>query len=400
VKVALWGLFGLGNHGNEATLAATLSNLARIAPEIDPVVVCPDPLRVTDEHSVPAVATDLDVRLDRPRLPRMLVRPGVEAARWFATYRFLRRVDALVVPGTGILDDFGQAPRELPYDLWRWCLTARIARRPVVFVGVGAGPIENPLSRRLFRAAVACAASCSYRDDTSRRFMASIGRDVAADGVVPDLVFGLRHQPVPAVSTPSPGRVGVGVMAYYGWRNLAGTGQATLESHTANLTDVVESMIADGHDVRLLIGEDTDRTAAEMVIRLVSERLGSQVVVERLIYEPVANLEELIEQIGETDVVVTTRFHNVVAALMARRPVVSIGYSSKNRDLLASVGLGAYCHDVDTVDVAAVIEDCRSAFARRRELSASLDERVVGFADAVARAFDRLATDLSGAGRQ
>ena len=135
----------------------------------------------------------------RVRAPR---RPVSEIHRWFVAFRTMRSADLMVIPGTGILDDFGVTPWSLPYDLFRWVLCARLARCPVVLLSIGAGPIENRISRRLFPGPCRLATTCSFRDETSLAFMRSIGRDVRADAANADLVFCL---PRPA-RHPPPGR--------------------------------------------------------------------------------------------------------------------------------------------------------------------------------------------------
>ena len=67
--------------------------------------------------------------------------------------------------------------------------------------------------------------------------------------------------------------------------------------------------------------------------------------------QPAASLRDVMEQIAETDLVVATRFHNVVCALKLARPTVSLGYARKNDVLLAEMGLGAFCQHVEAIDL-------------------------------------------------
>ena len=63
------------------------------------------------------------------------------AQEWAWTVSAARRFDMIVVPGTGMLDDFGERWRDMPYHLFRWGLACRLARTPFAFVSIGAGPI-------------------------------------------------------------------------------------------------------------------------------------------------------------------------------------------------------------------------------------------------------------------
>ena len=72
---------------------------------------------------------------------------------------------------------------------------------------------------------------------------------------------------------------------------------------------------------------------------------------ERVVAEPVHSVQDLLRQLAQTDVVVATRFHNVLLALLVEKPVISISYNQKNDDLMAEMGLGAFCQPIDELDV-------------------------------------------------
>ena len=70
-----------------------------------------------------------------------------------------------------------------------------------------------------------------------------------------------------------------------------------------------------------------------------------------MVAEPVHSVEELLCQLAQTDVVVATRFHNVLLSLLVDKPVISVSYNQKNDDLMAGMGLGAYCQPIRELDV-------------------------------------------------
>jgi polysaccharide pyruvyl transferase WcaK-like protein len=221
--------------------------------------------------------------------------------------------------------------------------------------------------------------------------MRSIGRDVTSDVVIPDLAFCLPVAADRSARTSDERTcVGLGVMTYFGWRNDPDLGQKTFDEYLAKLGHVVTTMLERGHLVRLLVGEGTDARAVAMLQELAEARFGSSVVADRLRAHPIEDLHALLDEIGRTDVVVATRYHNVVGALLAGRPVVSLGYAEKNRDLLRQVGLGDFCQDVESFDVDRVIADTECALARHHTISAELRPAVRRFARETAAQFDRL----------
>jgi len=70
----------------------------------------------------------------------------------------------------------------------------------------------------------------------------------------------------------------------------------------------------------------------------------------------VSSVEQLLAHLATTDMVVGTRFHNVLLALLLKKPVVSIAYDPKIDALMAEAGLAAYCRPIDDADLQKLIE--------------------------------------------
>jgi len=68
---------------------------------------------------------------------------------------------------------------------------------------------------------------------------------------------------------------------------------------------------------------------------------------DKLIVEDISDVGGLFDQIVQTDIVVASRFHNVLCALMLERPVISLGYHEKNDSLMKEMGLGEYCQHIE-----------------------------------------------------
>jgi polysaccharide pyruvyl transferase WcaK-like protein len=86
---------------------------------------------------------------------------------------------------------------------------------------------------------------------------------------------------------------------------------------------------------------------------------------------------------ADTDLVVATRYHNVVCALRMGRPTISIGYAEKNDVLLAEMGLGDYCQYIEDLDLERLkaqterlISDLPAIEARVAEASARFQNRL------------------------
>jgi polysaccharide pyruvyl transferase WcaK-like protein len=388
--IAFFGLFGIGNIGNEASLSSAVLAARRLDPTAELVCVCARPDVVQLEHGIAAVPIHMPLLPDRPsgpRLFRIAQRPLYQLARWISAYRFLRRIDLVVVPGTGILDDFGDSPRQMPYHVFRWSLAARLARKRFAFLSVGGGRITHPVSRFLLKCAVRFSSYCSYRDEVSRSFMAGIGASTIDNPVTPDIVFALPRPARPAVPSAHT-TIGLGVMSYYGWANDPASGEGIFRTYIEKMSTIACRILDNGQSIRILVGEKSDERGVDALLETIRRRRGSDAGTDGLIIEPIESMRDLLRQIGSTDAVIGTRYHNVVGALMMNRPVVSVGYAAKFVDVMTSMGLGRYCHDVEAIAPDAVLNDLDELLGKWEEYSPGVDARNQQYIEELERQFE------------
>jgi polysaccharide pyruvyl transferase WcaK-like protein len=370
--IGLFGMFGTGNIGNDGSLESMVAFLQSVAPQQRLLCICGNPAAVEEAFGLHAVPIYPEASQSGGGRATLLRRAAGRAALWLHAARHLRRVRVLIIPGMGVLDDFSVSPLGLgwPHDVLSWCLLGRLMGVKVIFASVGAGPIRHPLSRWLMKAAARAAHWRSYRDTVSKAFMASIGFDVRNDPIYPDIAFRL---PAPTATSlqDEPERplvVGVGVMAYCGWRNNANRGAAIYAAYLEKMTTFVVSLLDRGHLVRVLMGDQADRRAVDDLFRAVRVR-RPELAGQSMVFAPAFTLYDIMEQMADTDVVVATRYHNVVCALRIGKPTISIGYSEKNDALLAEMGLAEYCQSIEQLDVARVEEQILHLIANRLALA-------------------------------
>lgn len=339
VRVGLLGGFGTDNVGNDATLDVTLGALDRLLPGADVVLITPFAERAGQRWGLPAypMSPSLDaVRGVDRKAAKLIGFGGLELAESLRRYRLLRGLDVVMAPGTGLLDDFAAGPASMPYALATWAAAARAARTPLHMVCIGAGPIRRPSSRAMMRAAALLASSITCRDTGSVDFLRSLDPRIRPR-LGADLVLAVEDALLEAAG-PGPAAdedavtVGVGVMAYGGWDGELDTDE--FDSYVRRMAAVVSGVVAAGHRVRILTGQPVDESAVARVLELLETPTRSRVT-----YRPAATFAQLLEQTRATDLVVTSRYHGVMAAVLTRRPILSLGYAPKNDDLLTCVGL-------------------------------------------------------------
>ena len=111
-RVAAFGYFGMGNLGNEGSLAAFLDYMRRTHPEATLSCFAAGAEAVQEEHGIPA--TQLMSYRTSPRSGPVSDKVRKAASRLWDLPRMLhlmRDVDVLVVPGTGVLE---RKPRRTP----------------------------------------------------------------------------------------------------------------------------------------------------------------------------------------------------------------------------------------------------------------------------------------------
>ena len=342
--------------------------LRRVRPDAELACICSAPDRVERNFELAAIrfGAPEPARALLRGLDRLFFRGPHKLASFIRAIGYARTLDVLIIPGTGILDDFGEGPSGVPIVLFVWCLAARLCGTRIAFVSIGAGPIHHPISRWLMKSAAEMAQYRSYRDTVSREFMESIDFDTRHDWIYPDIAFKL---PVPSstrrhCSDHMPPTVGVGVMTYYGWRNDSTSGAAIYETYIDRIVSFVVWLLDRGHPVRILMGDVADRRAVGDVLRRIAIA-RPDLPRDRLRADPMQNLHDLMCQIVETDIVVATRFHNVVCALKLGKPTVSIGYAEKNDVLMKSMGLGSFCQHVERLNLDLLTEQFTQLVAER-----------------------------------
>ncbi len=138
----------------------------------------------------------------------------------FDVLRTLRAADILIIPGTGLLTDACGLMEWGPYNLFKWCLIARMRGRRFCLLVSVSGRVYSALGKYFVKAALSLANFRSYRDYASLEYLRRIGFETNGDPVYPDLVFGLPRSIITDRSSKTTKAacclVGIGLMAYAG----------------------------------------------------------------------------------------------------------------------------------------------------------------------------------------
>lgn len=383
-KICFFGHFGSPNFGNEITLQAMLYHVRRLLPETEVACVCtgPDALAATQKiETVPIRRTFIKREKRRSRLARLLTRVLLcvpsELYRWLEAFKTLKGSGMLIIPGTGLLTDAYGLLSWGPYNLFKWSVMARMCRCKVFFVSVGAGPVYSVLGKYFVKSALSLADFRSYRDNASLNYLKKIGFSTNSDRIYPDLVFSFPEAMLPHDSHERTKRctVGLGLMPYAGKYSSATAGDGIYREYLKNLVAFARWLLTHDYDIRLLVGDLGDGAALEQFKSLLKASWGAYDG-KRIINQPALSVEELLPQIAATDIVVATRFHNIVLALLLNRPVISISFHHKCASLMEEMGLTEYCHDINQMNAERLIEQFQDVENNADRLKPAIRQKV------------------------
>ncbi len=362
-RIALFGTFGTGNLGNECTLQAMLLNIRRHVPDAQVTCICASPEETASTYDIRALAIrEMPLRGTNNRAWRLLRKMSVgiplELYRWFSVIKGLKGTHMLIMTGTGMLSDYNIGPLGLHYDILRWSVVAKLCRCKLLFVSVGAGPIRHPLSRFFVKTALRLAAYRSYRDSFSKDYLKSIGFDADDDPVYPDLAFSLPENmlsdDVDAGHKRAP--VGVGLINHYVQRSPSDDVQRIYREYTTKMARFIGWLLENDRTVRLLIGDVVYDSRVRTDLRTLLEHNGLSYETSNIMDELPGSFEELLSQLASTKVVVASRFHNLLLALMLGKPALAVSFHEKDDSLMTALGLQEFCQDIAKLDVSTLIE--------------------------------------------
>jgi polysaccharide pyruvyl transferase WcaK-like protein len=169
--------------------------------------------------------------------------------------------------------------------------------------------------------------------------------------------------------------VGLGLMAYAGKYSLANPKASIYKEYLDSLVTFARWLLAHDYDIRLIIGDVCDTRVSEEFKSLLTASLGWYDG-ERIVDQPAISVDQLLPQIAETDLIVATRFHNVLLAFLLNKPVIAISFHHKCTSLMSQMGLEKYTHDINRMNADELIEQFQDAERNAEKLKSVIRQRV------------------------
>ena len=371
-RVGLFGLIGSGNSGNDASGEAVLAYLRTAHPEVIVDAMCSGPELVRSRFDIDGVPIFWyqKFELRKTTVPTPLLKACGKVVDTFRTVRWVRRHDAVIVPGAGALETTLPVHAwGFPYSLFVLSLSGKIFRTKVALVSVGADEIGKRITRWLSNSTAQLVSYRSYRDSFSRDRMRQRGLDTSEDPVYPDLVFGV---PAPPYTPGDPQLVGVGVMAYHGGNDDRKQAKQIHSAYVKSVTRFIQWLVDSGYRVRLFGGDARfDVEIAEQIMADVRSQ-SAEPDESCITVAATSSYAELMQAMAPCGTVVATRYHNVMCALKLCKPTISLGYSRKFIALMESMGLADFTLSADAPDADRLIALFKETQNRQVELRQQL----------------------------
>jgi polysaccharide pyruvyl transferase WcaK-like protein len=351
-----------------------------------------------------------------------LAKPVHDCFREFAhlarSYRVVRSLDVLVMSGGGQLCDLHPG---LPYNVFKFCLLARLSNTPVFFIGVGADLLKHPLNRFFAKWSVRLANYISFRSVESRALIQKLGVKKETH-VCPDPAYALdvRHYVISeradmlaavdaqtllrpldctvdlrqcatiAGSNALIPKVGLNPMGFCDPRRWPRKDNAVYQRYLDKLETFSVWLRTQNYRLEIFTSDIiVDVYAIEDLTGRLLKGKSSEAPSE-VVACPRLTLKDLFLQMSSFDFIVTSKFHGVIFSHLLGKPVIALSYLAKIDDLMRAVGHDRYCLDIEHFDVKALMETFKSLVDEKDHLRSLFDKTSATYADALQVHFDSL----------
>lgn len=351
------GYYGFANAGDEAILAALLTDIRALYPGALVTVLSGHPSTTKAEY-------------------------GVESVHWQDVAQMIfeaEKADLMVLGGGGLYQDHQgfDVPAVLTTHHGNigyyagFTLLAGLTETPLSIYGVGVGPLASPDAQRFTRLSFGRASSATVRDEGSLQLLESIGVESANVLVSADPAWSLDPAPEGTAAsildlehavTGGTATIGVAVRP---WGD---------NEWVSDLASALDRLI-DELDARVIFlpfqespySHENDANAALEVSRRMDRIERTSIV--RGGYLP----SERLALLQATDLTIGMRLHSAIFALRTGRPTVALAYDPKVTATMEQVGLGDQVVDLGNLTTDRIVTSSKRALDRGGPDPATID---------------------------
>ncbi|PWA05763.1 polysaccharide pyruvyl transferase [Pueribacillus theae] len=331
MTIGIVGNYGNDNLGDDAILEGIIIQLedAYQISRNEILVFSNNPEQTRQKYGVQSV--------------NLFQRKKTDAMKFIATMvhhkPIIGQLDVLLIGGGGILMDlYRNGP--IVYGMYGWL--ARRANTPVAIYGAGAGPIESTLGKILLRSLVNGAEMVTVRDPKSKKLLESIGVNKQID-VISDPAF-FVEAPGKKAQAKKGFHIGVTAVPYCNKTYWPVDHTEKYHHYIRGMAQNLDHIIEANPDtvIHFFSTKHPYDTEAAKDIRQLMKHKDCTAVLDRMLTH-----EEVLQIISGLDLVIGTRLHSLILAIVTETPVLAVSYHRKVQDFMDSADCGRYVISID-----------------------------------------------------
>ena len=416
-RIGLLDHMGWGNMGDAAVQESVIWNIRKRLPSVELIAFSLNPEDTQERHHLvsypitwspprqaesatsgyctPTLRARITASLKRCRPFYAVAKPIHDILRELAhlasSYRIVRSLDLLIISGGGQLSELWRGPWSHPYNVFKFCVLAKLARTPVFIIGVGAGPLKHPLSKFFARWSVCLADYKSFRDIESQLMVRNLGIR-STTYVYPDPAYALdmRDNFTMKPSHNSRPTIGLNPIGFCDPRIWPRHDGLAYVRYLDKLAAFSSWLLDQNYDVEVFTGEvSVDRYAMEDLRNRIAAH-ASKNGSAGITCVASLDLQKLLGQMSRFEFILTSKFHGVIFSHLLGKPVIALSYHRKIDDLMRNVGQSPYCLDISNFQVGELIKTFELLADNTEHLMAQSHRIVVTYSRAVHKQFDNL----------
>jgi len=417
MRIGLLDHMGYGNLGDAATQEALIANIKKRVPDADIVGFSLNPDDTRKRHNIPcysikhwhpgleksgqASTEDGNLRyrlkliLNRITVFSVIVRRSLDMVREVIhlrrSFRVLRSLDSLIIAGGGQLGELWRGPWSHHYNIFKFSLLTKLANRKLLFLNVGAGPLNRALSRVFVKRSVCLADYVSFRDVESQELVHRLGVK-RKTYVFPDSVYALDISAYETENTVRVSRplVGLNPIGFCDPRIWPRKDDSAYSRYLDKLAAFSLWLVKSNYRLRIFSAEvSVDVYALEdLKARLLTSL--SPADINEICMPPSETVKDLLAEMSMFDFVVTSKFHGVVFSHLLAKPVIALSYHNKIDDLMRPVWHSHHCLNIENFDDECLKRAFTSLVEEAQDLKSKFRQTTNAYSNSLKTQFDEL----------
>lgn len=321
MRVGIIGNYGHDNNGDEAILSGILTQLTEhLAVKKENIIVFSNhPENTTNRYALKSV--------------RLLHKKGNFLLSVLHTvkesYAIMKQLDLLIIGGGGLLMDMYKRDAPLYSTLGQ---LGHYAGCKVAIYGVGAGPITTKPGTFFIKHLVNKADSISVRDEHSKQLLHSIGIQKEVKVIGDPAFFVPSKERGPAGSNVQ--KVAVTAVPYFSRQYWPSADDQKYGAYIKGMAKNLDCLVEEkGVEVTFFSTKYPQDIEVTKDIFQQMKQQHAAVIVEENLYP-----ERIVDICREHDLVIGTRLHSLILAVVAETPIIGIGYHQKVQDFMGTIG--------------------------------------------------------------